>query len=181
MNLLGEPLSYDFWQAKVYYLYEIKKMIGTARANVRIRRRAEIVQIQITSTVTRIIPIRTDKGKPQEENKRLAQRQQTYKHYRGMFAFLLLKEFQLCFRLFTIIYFYSKVYASPFGQKLAYIFSKMQGAGGLPSPRPPARLDFGNARANVRRRRRAEIEQIQKTPTATRIIPSRTDKGKPYS
>ena len=73
MNLLGEPLSYDFWQAKVYYLYE-KIMIGTARANVRIRRRAEIVQIQITSTVTRIIPIRTDKGKPQEENKRLAQR-----------------------------------------------------------------------------------------------------------
>ena len=158
-----------------------KIMIGTARANVRIRVRGRVLQVQIPTAITRIIPIRTDKGKPQEENKRLAQRQQTYKHYRGMFAFLLLKEFQLCFRLFTIIYFYSKVYASPFGQKLAYIFSK---CGVLVDCRPPdplQGLDFGNARAKGRIRRRAEIAQIQSTPTVTRIIPTRTDKGKPYS
>ena len=73
MNLLGEPLSYDFWQAKVYYLYE-KIMIGTARANVRIRVRGRVIQVQVPTAFARIIPIRTDKGEPQEENKRLAQR-----------------------------------------------------------------------------------------------------------
>ena len=65
MNLLGEPLSYDFWQAKVYYLYE-KIMIGTARANVRIRVRGRVIQVQIPTAITRIIPIRTDKGGPQK-------------------------------------------------------------------------------------------------------------------
>ena len=49
-------------------------MIGTARANVRIRVRGRVIQVQIPTAITRIIPIRTDKGEPQEEDKRLAQR-----------------------------------------------------------------------------------------------------------